>query len=344
MDGGNSIAITGNRWDYITGLTIDDVRGAVVVVTNLLSGTISETSYVVTGYVHSTDRSVAVDDSGNVYFDFYKQGECKHSVFSWASPYSAAPTIRVTENTGTTAYYLALQATPDQTLLVATEGGNTAWKYPLASGARTEIDNDGYAIHVASLSIERHTQRLWLIGDPTGSPYLLGYNWPYDSAPAEKIPLGAGSWATQYLAITADDQIMAVCGAAGSPRGFYLLTAPFTSSSVPDSVASPDTGDVVVVTVPTSLGYADATGLTLTADAQSMTPSGDAVQTVTRLAWTASSAVFALTITCPVPEGVTFVSATDGGTYDSDTRVVTWFLGTKTGGSSGYVELTTEVA
>jgi hypothetical protein len=75
-----------------------------------------------------------------------------------------------------------------------------------------------------------------------------------------------------------------------------------------------------------------------------MTPSGDAVQTVTRLAWTASSAVFALAITCPVPEGVTFVSATDGGTYDSDTRVVTWFLGTKTGGSSGYVELTTEVA
>jgi hypothetical protein len=41
---------------------------------------------------------------------------------------------------------------------------------------------------------------------------------------------------------------------------------------------------------------------------------------------------------------VTFVSATDGGTYDSDTRVVTWFVGTKTGGSSGYVELTTEVA
>ncbi len=57
--------------------------------------------------------------------------------------------------------------------------------------------------------------------------------------------------------------------------------------------------------------------------------------------WTADTA--AVTITDPLDVGVDFVSATDGGTYDMNTRTVTWSLGEKASGASGSVTLVVKV-
>ncbi len=49
------------------------------------------------------------------------------------------------------------------------------------------------------------------------------------------------------------------------------------------------------------------------------------------------------TITDTLPAGVTFVSASNGGTYDAKTRTVTWKLGTVAKLVTGQVTLTTRV-
>ena len=87
--------------------------------------------------------------------------------------------------------------------------------------------------------------------------------------------------------------------------------------------------------------YTDSSDLTLSASVTSATGSGSSVTVVTRFAWAAAAIAWAVTITVPLPEGSTFVSATDDGWYDAETGLVTWFVGTVAASASGYVELTT---
>ncbi len=94
-------------------------------------------------------------------------------------------------------------------------------------------------------------------------------------------------------------------------------------------------------------GYADSHLLTITKT--NNLPAGQPVEAGAELIWTMAYSVSGrgaapnVVITDQLPTQVDFVSASNGGTYDAATRVVTWKLGTLEPGASGTVTLTVRV-
>jgi len=332
---GNSVALTGSKFQYVSGLTIDDNKATILVIKNLLSGTIAEVAYSITGYAFMADRAIDVSDDGTIYADFYQQGAYAHELYRWDFPYSAIPSVRAREATGTTVFYQAVRVSPDNSYIICTEGGNTAWRYARLAGNRTSIANGGYTISPAGNFIEGLSQKLWLLANITGTAFALGYEHPYDSTPSDEIELGTGT--SGFVGITANDSVMCVAG--NSSGGFRMVMAPFTSSSVPADVSSPDaSGDVVVIATPSELGY-DGVNLSIKLDTVTSEVVTGLIQVTASFTWTATVSAFNVVITIPLPSDMTFVSADNDGSYDSVTRKVTWNLGSVSSTDTGTVGL-----
>ena len=348
---GNSLATMGNRWEYVSGLSADDNRLVMVHITGLLGAVadIQETWVYADSLLEISDFGLDYGHDGTVWLSG-KPGATTYALLRWLAPYTSPPVAYATETLYVAPfyipYYLRVVISPDGQWICGTTGANHTYVYSLAGSSRTELDLDGHTnSYYTPCFLSDGT--LLLAANDGSTVRVLVYPKPYNTAPSQVIDVGTGldggtGPVASRMSVAADDSI-AIISADDVDYGFWIVSAPFEAGATVAHKAPPD-GTVYWVTCPTLIGYAGASGLTLTAAVQSMTPTGDGFQVVTRLSWGGSADAFDITVTCPVPEGVTFVSATDGGTYDSDTRVVTWFLGTKTGGSSGYVELTTEVA
>ncbi|MCK6685953.1 MAG: hypothetical protein L6R30_26455, partial [Thermoanaerobaculia bacterium] len=131
-----------------------------------------------------------------------------------------------------------------------------------------------------------------------------------------------------------------------APTGFTFLRAPFVEGPALHHVSSPSLTDSIghlsLVGVRFPEGQA---GLSVRAALQGSVPSGSGLAVTTRLQY-ANTGEDAqdVRLAIPIPAGSSFVSASNDGTFDPETRLVTWELGTVPSGASGQVELTTGTA
>lgn len=120
---------------------------------------------------------------------------------------------------------------------------------------------------------------------------------------------------------------------------------------------NPQTPDVAAVALPevpscflsstatddTSVTAGPTLGLTKTASPTTVNPLTNVTYTIN---WSVSGNANATSVllTDPVPTNITFVSAANGGTYNSGTKTITWDLGTKAPGTSGSVSWVGQIA
>jgi hypothetical protein len=124
-----------------------------------------------------------------------------------------------------------------------------------------------------------------------------------------------------------------------------VVTSPNSQCPDVESVADECTDDsTVTVRVPTLVidKAADTDGVHFVFDEEGNVLSATPEQVTWTLTYTLTNGpVTDAVITDPLPEYLTFVSASDGGAYDDATRTITWELGTLT--ESGSVTFVTTV-
>lgn len=167
--------------------------------------------------------------------------------------------------------------------------------------------------------------------------------WTDFSSTPEIIDLGAtavGGW----LSVSGDGQCVVV---TDEPTAGTLVRVqpPYTAAgaTVDSFVSGGGTREIQYqFEFDPSEAYVDATGLTLAASVTSTTGSGSSVTVVTRFDYanTSGTAAFGVIIEMPLPDGSTFVSATDGGLYDSEAGIVKWLIPSVAASATGYVECT----
>lgn len=191
---------------------------------------------------------------------------------------------------------------------------------------------------------------IWVV-DENGATSLARFGPPYAGPPASRIDL---PWTIEGLAFNFHGRHTSRDGSAifalgtnpPAPTGFTFFRAPFVEGPAMHHVPSPSPTDSIahlsLVGVRFPQGQA---GLTVSASLVGSAPSGSGLEVTTRLEYTNTGEdALDVRLTIPLPEGSSFVSASNEGTFDPETRLVTWELGTVPSGASGQVELTTTTA
>ena len=162
--------------------------------------------------------------------------------------------------------------------------------------------------------------------------------WTDTSLAPELIDLGISAMSHDWVSVSGDGEAVAVQSWTDELK---LVEPPYTAAGATVSTKTMTADILYQFEFDPSEVYTDSSDLTLSASVTSAAGSGSSVTVVTRLSWAAAAIAWAVTITVPLPEGSTFVSATDDGSYDAETGLVTWFVGTVAASASGYVEMTT---
>jgi uncharacterized repeat protein (TIGR01451 family) len=130
---------------------------------------------------------------------------------------------------------------------------------------------------------------------------------------------------------------------AGSNRTLIFTCNVSTIPGSYNNFASVNSAVGTLETNPTqvSVGSPQLT-VSKSASASSVSPGDTLIYTI-NYANTATVDVTGVTLSDPLPDGVTYVSNTGGGTYASGTRTVTWVIGSLAAGESGSVTVTVTV-
>jgi len=151
------------------------------------------------------------------------------------------------------------------------------------------------------------------------------------------MPPGIGSAGFEDIGISADSQFAIVTGNDSSTLPALFIRAPFTSTGARTFAVAPNGGGRgagAVRFLPPGL----APGLTISKTAvSSITTNTNFTYTIS-YANTGQTNAANVVIKDPLPSGVTFVSASNGGTFANG--VVTWNIGALAAGGSGTLTLT----
>jgi len=287
-----------------------------------------------TAYVTGEVRRIVAAGSHN-----YFTG--RRVLAKWEPPYTGALTT-VSDDLNTD-FYDALVHHPTSIgyLLMARHAG-WAW---------TRLPGGEVAFGVGKTPLEAvaffdNDGDLWTwVEDGGAVTYLQRHKTPYLSGPANEMQI---DWApSAYLFdgrhMSGDENVMFLVGTGGTPSGFRFVRAPFIDGATVIDVPAPGAYSIWWLTVPTVEFFDVAATFTFSSALQSVTPTGTHLEVVTRLSYqnTGADEAWGVVIEMPLPEGSTFVSATDGGYYASWDGVVRWHILSVAASASGYVEMTT---
>jgi len=168
------------------------------------------------------------------------------------------------------------------------------------------------------------------------------WSTPASSNTHEIIPVSLLTYETQ-LTVSGDGQaLVSSFNYDADPASMCIIEPPYTAAGATVSGLYNSYPMIYEMEFDPSESYAVATGLTLVASVTSATGSGNSITVVTRLTYanTSGVAAFGVIIEMAVPDGSTFVSATNGGLYDSEAGIVKWLIPSVAASATGYVECT----
>lgn len=166
---------------------------------------------------------------------------------------------------------------------------------------------------------------------PTGWTFdsLVGGTLTPDAPAPAETPTASGT--TLTWTFTPGASIAA--GASGTL--IFRATAPAVEGSYQNQAQAQSSNEGTLTSNKVEVGVgAPVLSLTKTPDSYSSTPGGTVVYTIT-YGNDSPVTVTGAVLSDVLPTGLTFVSATGGGTYDSGTNTVTWTIGTLPAGSTG---------